>query len=529
MKKIKKENKAEVKKEYKYRLWLIILLTVLCGVVFTVGVAFLVLSIWYVYGFGAMEFKALLYLITSPTKGTGNGTVNEIVGACLPWVIGFVLLYIGCAVLIAGRKHIQMILRRVGAGLCAAVLVTSAIVTLCSFRIPQYFSANAQQTTVYEDYFVDPKNVLITQEGKKKNLIYIYLESMETTYMSEKVGGSQKTNYIPGLTALAQENLSFSDKGVGQMGGFYSVEGATSWTMAALLATSSGVPFSFPVASNDMTKFDNFAPGLTTLGDILEDNGYTNEFLCGSDATFGGRRNYYTQHGNYRIFDIYTARNKGYIAPDYYNNFWGFEDKYLFQIAKDELTNLSNEGNPFNFTMLTVDTHYPKGYACSECGTSHDPEASYDGQYRNTLECSDRLVTEFISWCKQQDFYKDTVIIISGDHPVMGKSLELIEGYEHSERRMYNCILNSETTVAEGAANNRLFASVDMFPTTLAALGFNIEGNKLGLGVNMFSGEKTISEQKGIDFLCTELLKNSEYYDAITGFYANDETDYETE
>lgn len=35
---------------------------------------------------------------------------------------------------------------------------------------------------------------------------------------------------------------------------------------------------------------------------------------------------------------------------------------------------------------------------------------------------------------------------------------------------------------------------MDMYPTTLAAMGFNIEGNKLALGTNLFSELPTIIE-----------------------------------
>ena len=45
---------------------------------------------------------------------------------------------------------------------------------------------------------------------KKRNLIYIFLESMENTYMSKLDGGAYDINYIPDLTALAEENLNFS-------------------------------------------------------------------------------------------------------------------------------------------------------------------------------------------------------------------------------------------------------------------------------------------------------------------------------
>ena len=54
-----------------------------------------------------------------------------------------------------------------------------------------------------------------------------------------------------------------------------------------------------------------------------------------------------------------------------------------------------------------------------------------------------------------------------------------------------------------------------MFPTTLASLNVKIKGNKLGLGVNLFSDEKTLVEQFGLEFLNQELLKKSFYYDNV--------------
>lgn len=62
-----------------------------------------------------------------------------------------------------------------------------------------------------------------------------------------------------------------------------------------------------------------------SLGDILEQEGYRQELLIGSDASFGGRRQYFAQHGGYDIWDYYTARETGKIDPDY-RVWWGYED-----------------------------------------------------------------------------------------------------------------------------------------------------------------------------------------------------------
>ena len=44
------------------------------------------------------------------------------------------------------------------------------------------------------------------------------------------------------------------------------------------------------------------------------------------------------------------------------------------------------------------------------------------------------------------------------------------------------------------------------------AMGADIEGNKLGLGVNLFSMKKTLSEKHDFDYINTEISKNSPFY-----------------
>ena len=51
-----------------------------------------------------------------------------------------------------------------------------------------------------------------------------------------------------------------------------------------------------------------------------------------------------------------------------------------------------------------------------------------------------------------------------------------------------------------------------MYPTTLAAMGVTIPGDRLGLGTNLFSDTSTLAEIYGMDDLNTELLKDSKFY-----------------
>ena len=156
-----------------------------------------------------------------------------------------------------------------------------------------------------------------------------------------------------------------------------------------------------------------------------------------------------------------------------------------------------------NLTMLTADSHFPDGYVCRLC------REEYDRQYPNVLRCSSRQVVEFVKWIQEQPFYENTTIVISGDHLTMDSNL--LEGLdEEYVRTTYNCFINA--AVKPVNEKNREFGTFDMFPTTLAAMGVQIEGERLGLGTNLFSGVKTLTERYGFETVDEELLKNSELY-----------------
>ena len=80
------------------------------------------------------------------------------------------------------------------------------------------------------------------------------------------------------------------------------------------------------------------------------------------------------------------------------------------------------------------------------------------------------------------------------------------------DRMVYNCFINSVYDKASLDMKNRTWNTMDMFPTVLSAMGYRIEGNRLGLGTDMFSGQKTLSEQLGSDYIDAEVQKYSQFY-----------------
>ncbi len=381
--------------------------------------------------------------------------------------------------------------------------IFSFILLIYSVGFIDYIKVQLTSSTFIEENYVDGRNVEITFPKEKQNLIYIFVESLEMTSASRTNSGGVEASFIPNLEDFALTNVNFSN--TDNLGGFFSLYG-TGWTVAAMMGQSSGTPLKVSIDGNTYSGYGQSLPGAYSIGDILEENGYHNYLMMGSDASYGGRRDYFTYHGHYTIYDYNYAKENGWIDDDYYV-WWGYEDSKLYEFAKERLTDIQKEDEPFNFTMLTADTHFIDGYLDESCPTP------FTSHYANSYNCTDIMLSEFISWIKKQDFYENTTIVIVGDHYTMQSDFydNLIDS--NYTRVVYNTFINSlaETTNSK----NRLFSSFDLFPTTLASIGASIEGNRLGLGTNLFSDELTLLEKYDISYINTELVKKSFYYDNV--------------
>ncbi|MDD3362867.1 MAG: GBS Bsp-like repeat-containing protein [Hespellia sp.] len=486
---------------------------VVVALVFSVVPALLYCSIrWMFATWNNLTMDELMYHINAPLDGTNTDMIRDYFSNC---VAPTVLLLLVIIILIIQFRHkgkvFYCIMTILPLGLClvAGIAVKNAWDTL---DIGDYTNNQGTYSEFIDKYYADPRDVAITFPEQKRNLIYIFLESMETTYANEEDGGAFKKGCIPELTQLAQENEDFSgDENV--LNGGYAMPGAT-WTVGAMFAHGSGLPLSVSINGNDMDTQKSFFPEAVIIGDVLEDAGYNQTLLIGSDATFGGRRLLYSSHGNYQVEDYVYAKEEGWIPEDYCV-WWGYEDEKLFQFAKEQLRELSKRSEPFNLTMLTVDTHFEDGYVCEQC-----PNTFGDDQYANVIACSSKQISRFVKWIQQQDFYDNTTIVIVGDHPTMDTDFceDVPEEYQ---RKVYTSYINS---VAEPELSSRReYSTFDNYPTTLAALGASIEGNRLALGVNLFSSEQTLLERFGVDKMSAEVSKKSKVMEKIASIDKNTE------
>lgn len=379
----------------------------------------------------------------------------------------------------------------------------TSIYASSAFMVPQYLMTT-DLSRIYEDQWVNPSSVKIVPPEKPRNLIFIYLESMENTLLSKKNGGQLEDSLVPELEQLALDpaNVSFSNR-ADTLGGALPVAG-TGWSLAGMVATAGGIPLK-PSIGNDGGALDEFLPGAYMLGDVLANQGYEQSLVLGTDPAFGGLDKLMTRHGKFNMLVPQTLKAAGRLPQDYYK-WWGFEDRKMFSFAREEATRLAGTGKPFHLQLFSEDTHHPHGYNDPEC--TQNPDDLYSSSY----QCTSTQIVDFVRWAQAQPFAANTTIVLVGDH-----NGHLTNFYEKKitdknyKRTTYNVILNSAKRPEHMRSRN--FTSMDFYPTILSAMGYQIPGNRLALGVDLFSKDRTLAERIGIQKLDDELNKRSSFYD----------------
>lgn len=342
----------------------------------------------------------------------------------------------------------------------------------------------------FTENYINPDSVKITPPEQKRNLVLIYLESLETTFADKEHGGNQDSNLIPEITRLSLQNLSFG-KSKNLIGGGFDAFGSNH-TFGSLQTRSLGIPGIANYKKTPILQHYN------SLYKILNNNGYKQIFFQGNPGLFKEFQHFAQ---NQKINEIYgpddIIQRLNLSIADLIKNHGGKSapDKDVFKFANQILDTISE---PFSLTFFTIDTHSPHGIYDPDCIKSTD-EKNEDELLKASVRCVSRELDRFLTSLKSKPLYENTSIIIFGDHLFMGT--RLVKNFNN--RKWINIFVNvPKTPVLD---ENRLFSDIDMFPTILSSINFDIEGNKLGFGTDLFSDKKTFVETIGLDSLNKEI------------------------
>ena len=403
-------------------------------------------------------------------------------------LFGYVCLYAACIFSIAVILPLPFPERdrKIARIACATILcVISAVKAEKTFNLGQYFQARLQSTALYDTDYKDAQLVSAPAQPKK-NLIVIFLESIENSYSSSKLFGK---NLIPHLSNLNGKKVARYQELIGLDN-----------TSSALIGAFCGLPYLPALKEMDRNSFSFTFSKNTCLTDILHDAGYENFFYTATDTTFAHKDYLLNAHHFRHIEDAKTLRTSA--ADNGLSMFNAVKDSVLLDAALNGIKNAEKSGQPFAFFILTLNTHEPSGFLEKQC------DLKSDVSFKDVVFCLDNQMKDFIGKLKKLPSYKDTVVVLVGDHTARKNVL-----YDSLEKIPNRTIYNNFTNGADALSNlDRTFTALDIGPTVLELLGFELQDGALGLGRSLLRPEPTVIEKYGKRVLEQELLKKSKKY-----------------
>jgi phosphoglycerol transferase MdoB-like AlkP superfamily enzyme len=220
----------------------------------------------------------------------------------------------------------------------------------------------------------------------KPNIVLIILESF-TSKIIEPLGGLP--NITPELNSLIKEGILFEN--------FYASGDRTDKGLVSILSGFPAQP------RTSIIKYPAKTQHLPYLPKTLEAKGYHTSFVYGGDIGFANMESYLTQAGFSHITEVDDFENQ------FDDSKWGVADQYVFDRLLNECDSASS---PFFKVMLSLSSHEP-----FEVPMKTVIEGTDEGSlFLNACYYTDKSLGEFIRQAKKQDWWKNTLVIITADH-----------------------------------------------------------------------------------------------------------------
>lgn len=142
---------------------------------------------------------------------------------------------------------------------------------------------------------------------------------------------------------------------------------------------------------------------LKVLSQVFKEKGYSTPFFYGGEPEFANILSYLTHGG----FDPIVGKSD--FSKKDMNSKWGAHDGVVMDRVVEDLNKTKQ---PFFATWLTLSSHEPFETPVPSIFEGDGTEK----QFLNSLHYTDQVLGEFIDRCSQQPWWKNTVVIITGDH-----------------------------------------------------------------------------------------------------------------
>lgn len=456
-------------------------LTLFVWVCVSVGAIGFGTAFWIHHQFGNMSYDQLILNIPHGDISTNGGyaMVWDAVKLAAAIPLGIVA---ACAVLYYAAKkrwRLGARFRRIIAAevVCSLVILAAGGYSLMhASGIDERIRASMSHQNM-ADYYVEPA---ITGQHERHNLVMIYLESMEDTFADTDLFEMNMLEPVQAATADGWERIPRLE------------QFKHGWTVGGLVATQCGLQLRTVdgllknIRFSDDDEAPQFLPNATCLPEVLGANGYVNVAMIGGDSTQGEMNPYFVQHGYDEVYDLATWKKNGEteIRPD-----WGLSDRRLLELAKDELTTLHDAGQPFNLTVMTLDTH-DQPYLYDYCDIKTKEPLT------GISYCSMELVADYIDFIEEQGYLEDTTVVVIGDH--LKYQAPANSYWETLKDLKGRTIFNRWSSPEEFSFARDTVDQYSVYPTVLELVGLEVADHRAGLGLSALVDASSTGSPQGL-------------------------------
>lgn len=222
--------------------------------------------------------------------------------------------------------------------------------------------------------------------GLPTNVIVIVWESFTEKALPISIDNKEIT---PQFNRLKQQGIYFSN--------LYASGDRTNKGIPAILSGYPAMPATTIIHSPAKSE------KLPVLSRLFKEKGYYTPFFYGGEPEFANIKSYLLHAGFNPIIgkDDFAAKDM--------NSKWGAHDGVVMNRVFDDL---NKSTKPFFATWLTLSSHEPFETPVPAVFKAGDNTT----KFMNSLHYTDKVVGEFIAKCSQQSWWKNTMVIITGDH-----------------------------------------------------------------------------------------------------------------
>lgn len=246
------------------------------------------------------------------------------------------------------------------------------------------------------------KQVVQTNAGYP-NILMILVENLSNEVLNLEVEGIELT---PGLNNKIRSGIYFNK--------FYATGGRSDKTIASILSGSPSLP------TESILDYPDKFQQLPVISEDLNGIGYSTAFYYGGDADFLGIKQY-----------LFNSKFEKIIEKE---DFKGFGDKLGLGYTDEAVYNKFiadhkvSAGQPFFSTLLTVSSHEPFDIPNDSLQISSGNSLD---KYYSAIRYTDRSLSNFLEAAKEEDWWRNTLIIIVGNHGYsLSGSIQNVDSYE---------------------------------------------------------------------------------------------------